>query len=221
MDAIVGDLLKRYGDTAHIMIMSDHGFSNFRRQFNIDTWLRDNGYMGPPDCTGVLTDVDWRQSRAFGLGINSVYLNMKGREVYGIVEPGQEREQLLDELVAKLQAVRDIDGRPVIRTVYRSDKIYAGQSLTYAPDLIIGYHRGYRCSWEACLGDITEETLLDNTSAWAADHCMDPEEVPGVLFSNRPIASPGVDLTDLGPSILKHFGLAVPATMTGKTIFKT
>ena len=219
MDAIVGDLLKRYGDTAHIMIMSDHGFSNFRRQFNINTWLRDNGYLGPPDCTGVLSNVDWRKSRAFGLGINSVYLNMKGREVYGIVEPGQEREQLLDELVLKLQAVRDVDGRPVIRTAYRADKIYQGPSLKYAPDLVIGYHRDYRCSWEACLGDITPEILLDNTSAWAADHCMDPVELPGVLFSNRPIAAAGANLTDLAPSILAHFGLSVPVTMTGKNIF--
>ena len=221
MDAIVGDLLKRYGDTAHIMIMSDHGFSNFRRQFNINTWLRDNGYLGPPDCTGILSDVDWRKSRAFGLGINSVYLNMKGREVYGIVEPGQEREQLLDELVGKLQAVRDVDGRPVIRTAYRADKIYHGPSLKYAPDLVIGYHRDYRTSWESCLGDITSDMLLDNTSAWAADHCMDPVELPGVLFSNRPIAAAGANLTDLAPSILAHFGLSVPVTMTGKNIFKT
>lgn len=219
MDAIVGDLQRRYGDTAHIMVMSDHGFSNFRRQFNINTWLRDNGYLWPPDCTAVLGDVDWRRSRAFGLGINSVYLNMKGREVYGIVEPGREREQLLDELVGKLEAVRDTDGRRVIRTAYRTDRIYQGPSLTYAPDLIIGYHRDYRCSWEACLGDITPEVLLDNTSAWAADHCMDTAELPGVLFSNRPIAAAAANLTDLGPSILAHFGLAVPGTMTGKNIF--
>jgi predicted AlkP superfamily phosphohydrolase/phosphomutase len=166
-----------------------------------------------------LSDVDWRKSRAFALGINSVYLNMKGREVYGIVEPGLEREQLLDELVGKLEAVRDVDGRPVIRTVYRADKIYQGPALTYSPDLVIGYHRDYRCSWESCLGDITSDMLLDNTSAWAADHCMDPVELPGVLFSNRPIAAAGADLTDIGPSILAHFGLSVPGTMTGKNIF--
>ena len=167
----------------------------------MDTW-------GRRTVPAVLSDVDWRTSRAFGLGINSVYLNMKGREVYGIVEPGREREQLLDELVLKLQAVRDVDGRPVIRTVYRADQIYKGPSLTYSPDLVIGYHRDYRCSWESCLGDITPEILLDNTSAWAADHCMDPVELPGVLFSNRPVASATADLTDLGPSILTHFGSA-------------
>ena len=220
MDAVVGSLLKRYGDEAHIMVMSDHGFSNFKRQFNLNTWLRDNGYLGPPDCTSVLINADWSRSRAFGLGINGLYLNLKGRECYGIVEPGQEREQLLDELVAKLEAVRDKDGRQVIRKVHRTDRAYAGPALRYAPDLIVGYSRDYRGSWKTALGDITHEVLLDNDSAWAADHCMDVSEVPGVLFSNRPIAAPNPSLVDLAPSILTEFGVKTPSTMEGRNVFK-
>jgi len=221
MDAVVGDLLKRYGDQAHIMIMSDHGFSNFRRQFNLNTWLRDNGYLGPPDCRSVLSDADWSKSRAFGLGINGLYLNLKGRERYGIVEPGQQKEQLLDELVCKLEAVRDNDGRKALRKVHRTDREYSGPSLEYAPDLIIGYSRDFRGSWKTCLGDITDQIFLDNASAWAADHCMDASEVPGVLFSNRPIAARDPSLVDLAPSILTEFGLKVPSTMVGQNIFKT
>jgi predicted AlkP superfamily phosphohydrolase/phosphomutase len=221
MDAVVGDLLKRYGDQAHIMIMSDHGFSNFRRQFNLNTWLRDNGYLGPPDCRSVLSDADWSKSRAFGLGINGLYLNLKGRERYGIVEPGREKEQLLDELVCKLEAVRDNDGRKALRKVHRTDREYSGPSLEYAPDLIIGYSRDFRGSWKTCLGDITDQIFLDNDSAWAADHCMDASEVPGVLFSNRPIAARDPSLVDLAPSILTEFGLKVPSTMVGQNIFKT
>ncbi|MCX8044164.1 MAG: alkaline phosphatase family protein, partial [Desulfobacterota bacterium] len=220
MDSVVGDLLRRYGESAHIIVMSDHGFTNFRRQFNINTWLRNNGYLAPRDCTSVLGDVDWQSTTAYGLGINSVYLNMKGREKYGIVEPGAQREQLLDELVQKLQQVKDVDGRRVIRAVYRSDKVYRGDAMTYAPDLIIGYHRDFRCSWKACLGDITEEILLDNDSAWAADHCMDPAEIPGVLFSNRPIVEESPALSDIGPSILALFGISIPSCMTGHNIFK-
>lgn len=222
MDAVVGDLLERYGDKAHIMVMSDHGFSNFKRQFNLNTWLRDNGYLGPPDCRSILSgdDVDWSKSRTFGLGINGLYLNLKGREYYGIVEPGQEKDQLLDELVAKLEAVRDKDGRKVIRKVHRTDKAYSGPALKYAPDLIVGYSRGYRGSWKTCLGDITEEVLLDNDSAWAADHCMDVSEVPGVLFSNLPIAASNTSLVDLAPSILTEFGLKIPSTMVGRNIFE-
>ena len=219
MDAVVGDLLKRYGDSAHIMVMSDHGFSNFRRQFNLNTWLRDNGYLGPPDCTSILANADWSKSRAFGLGINGLYLNLKGRERYGIVEPW-ERDQLLDELVAKLETVRDKDGRKAIRKVHRTDKAYSGPALKYAPDLIVGYRRDYRGSWKTSLGDITDEVLLDNDSAWAADHCMDVSEVPGVLFSNLPIAVPDPSLVDLAPSILAEFGLKIPSTMVGKNIFK-
>lgn len=221
MDALVGDLLKRYGDSAHIIVMSDHGFCNFKRQFNLNTWLRDNGYLGPPDCTSVLADADWSKSRAFGMGINGLYLNLKGRERYGIVEPGQEKDQLLDELVSKLEAVWDEDGRKAIRKAHRTDRAYSGPALKYAPDLVVGYSRDYRGSWKTALGDITDEVLLDNDSAWAADHCMDASEVPGVLFSNKPIATSDPSLVDLAPSILTEFGLKIPSTMVGRNIFKT
>jgi predicted AlkP superfamily phosphohydrolase/phosphomutase len=220
MDALVGALMKRYGDTAHIIIMSDHGFANFRRQFNLNTWLRDNGYLGPPECTSLFSDVDWSKTRAYGLGINSLYLNQRGREQYGIVDPAAERETLLEELVQKLEAVRDNDGRVVICKARRADKIYTGPQQKYAPDLIIGYSRDFRCSWKSCLGDMPKEILSDNDSAWAADHCMDSSELPGILFSNQDIISPASDLTDLAPSLLTAFGLKVPATMTGRNIFK-
>jgi predicted AlkP superfamily phosphohydrolase/phosphomutase len=220
MDGVVGDLLKRYGDRAHIMVMSDHGFSNFARQFNLNTWLRDNGYLGSP-ASALIMDrgFEWSKSRAFGLGINSLYLNLKGRERYGIVDPGPEREGLLEELARKLVAVRDVDGRQVIRAVHRADAVYAGTALRYAPDLIIGYSRDFRASWKTVLGDMTDEVLLDNPSAWSADHCMDASEVPGILFSNRPIAAPRPSLTDLAPSILTGFGLEIPSDMTGRNIF--
>jgi predicted AlkP superfamily phosphohydrolase/phosphomutase len=220
MDGVVGDLLKRYGDAAHIMIMSDHGFSNFARQFNLNTWLRDNGYLGSPDSASIMErGFDWSKSRAFGLGINSLYLNLRGRERYGVVEPGREREGLLDELAARLVAVRDRDGRQVIRAVHRADKVYGGSAMRYAPDLIIGYSRDFRASWKTVLGDMSDEVMLDNPSAWGADHCMDASEVPGVLFSNRPIAAPQPSLVDLAPSILAGFGLDIPPDMTGRNIF--
>ncbi|MCP4667390.1 MAG: twin-arginine translocation signal domain-containing protein [Deltaproteobacteria bacterium] len=219
MDGVIGDLLKRYGNTAHLIVMSDHGFANFVRQFNPNTWLQRNGYLGPPDCSSVLEDADWSRTRAFALGINSIYLNLKGRECYGIVEPGEEREQLLTQMVQKLEALRDHDGRRIICKVHRVDHEFEGQALKYAPDLIIGYNRDFRTSWKSCLGTVTPEMRLDNNSAWAADHCMDSSEVPGVLFSNRPIAFRAPTLIDLAPSILTIFGRKVPRTMTGRNIF--
>src|SRR5262249_34697047 len=95
LDAVIGDLVDRYGSTATIMVMSDHGFANFGMQFNLNTWLRALRYLGPPECTSIMKDVDWSKTYAYGLGINGLYLNLKGRERDGLVEPGDDRETLL------------------------------------------------------------------------------------------------------------------------------
>jgi predicted AlkP superfamily phosphohydrolase/phosphomutase len=219
LDSVLGDILKRYGNKATIIVMSDHGFANFGRQFNLNTWLRENGYIQPADSTSILHDVDWSKTQAYGLGINGLYLNLKGRERDGIVEPGTQQEQLLTELVAKLEAVRDINGREVIRKAHRTDQAYRGSATGLAPDIVIGYCRGYRASWATCLGDMTKEVLLDNDVAWAADHCADVSEVPGVFFSNRPISAGPLSLIDVAPSILAEFGLETASSMEGKNIF--
>ncbi|UCE99173.1 MAG: alkaline phosphatase family protein [Planctomycetota bacterium] len=221
LDSVVGDILKRYSDKATIIVMSDHGFANFKRQFNLNSWLRENGYIQPTDSTSILRDVDWSKTKAYALGINGLYLNLKGRERDGIVEAGQEREKLIEELISKLEAVKDVNGRSVIRKVHRTDKAYSGPATELAPDMIVGYHRGYRASWATCLGDMTTEVLLDNDSAWSADHCADASEVPGVIFSNKPIGAGAPFLIDVAPSILTEFGLKIPSSMAGRNIFTT
>ena len=219
LDKLVGDLTDRFRSSATIFVMSDHGFSNFGRQFSLNTWLRENGYLGPPGCTSIMHDVDWSLTYAYGLGINGLYLNQKGRERGGIVEPGEQREQYLAELKERLEAVTDVNGEPVIRNVYRADEVYSGSATALAPDLIVGYRRGYRASWATCLGDVEPDILSDNDNAWSADHCADSLEVPGVLFCNRPFRAKAPALIDLAPSILAEFGLPTPPTMTGKSIF--
>jgi predicted AlkP superfamily phosphohydrolase/phosphomutase len=221
LDAVIGDIADRYGSRATILVMSDHGFANFGRQFNLNSWLRDNNYLGPPDCKSIMQDIDWSRTAAYGLGINGLYLNLKGRERDGIIEPGDQQEALLTELADKLEAVVDAEGQKVVRNVYRADKVYSGNATALAPDLIVGYSRGYRASWATCLGDLTEEVLLDNDSAWSADHCADALEVPGVLFSNRKIRGATPRLVDLAPSILAEFGLTAPPSMSGTNIFST
>jgi predicted AlkP superfamily phosphohydrolase/phosphomutase len=209
--------MERFGSQATIFVMSDHGFANFGRQFNLNSWLRDIGYLNPGNCTSIMRDVDWSITYAYGLGINGLYLNKKGRERDGIVEPG-EVEERLNDLKDRLESLIDVNGQRVISNVYRADQVYSGNALELAPDLIVGYSRGYRASWATVLGDLTEDCLLDNDSPWSADHCADALEVPGVLFCNRPLRAKAPALMDLAPSILAEFGLPTPSTMTGTSI---
>ena len=111
------------------------------------------------------------------------------------------------------------DGKPAVAQVDRADEVYHGPQVLKAPDLVIGYHRGYRASWGTALGDITEEVFSDNDSAWSADHCMASREIPGVVFSNRPIVLDQPSLVDLAPTILEEFGVRPPEAMTGGNLF--
>jgi predicted AlkP superfamily phosphohydrolase/phosphomutase len=219
LDQVVGDLMDRYGDRATIFVMSDHGFANFGRQFNLNTWLRENGYLKPDNCTSIMLDADWSATTAYGLGINGLYLNRKGRERDGFVEPG-EVEEKLTALQEALEAVVDpATGARVISQVYRADAVYSGGATELAPDLIVGYARGYRSSWATCLGEVEPDIIDDNKLAWSADHCADALEVPGVLFCSRPFRAASPSLVDVAPSILAEFGLPTPASMRGKSIF--
>jgi predicted AlkP superfamily phosphohydrolase/phosphomutase len=179
--------------------------------------LRDLGYLGPQGCSSIMRDVDWSITSAYGLGINGLYVNLKGRERDGVVEPGEQQEELIKELIGRLVAITDSDGKRVIRGVYRADNIYRGAATALAPDLIVGYARGYRASWATCLGELTDDILLDNDQAWSADHCADALEVPGVLFSNQALLAKSPSLIDVAPSILAEFGLQTPASMSGKS----
>jgi predicted AlkP superfamily phosphohydrolase/phosphomutase len=218
LDAAVGHCREKLGADATILVLSDHGFANFRRGVGLNTWLRQEGYLSAQ--TGLLVDADWSRTRAYGLGLNGLYVNLRGREKFGIVDSGQ-REALLAEISAKLLALRDPQNdQPMIHHVYRTDECYSGPEAAKAPDLIVGYERGYRASWNTCLGDFDPAVVIDNHSAWSADHCIAHDLVPGVLFCNRPIVLDDPALIDLAPTVLAQFGLTAPQAMTGRDLLR-
>jgi predicted AlkP superfamily phosphohydrolase/phosphomutase len=229
-DNILADIQKQNND-ATIIIMSDHGFASYKRRFNLNTWLRANKYI--PYCTTLFpketaiansdfgqVSVDWSKTKAYGLGLNGLYINLKGREEHGIVGE-HEKDDLIDELVAKLEAIKDVDGTQVVKKAYRGDRVYSGPAMKYAPDIIVGLNRGYKITNESSSGIMTKDMLSDNKQAWSADHCYAAELIPGVLFSNKPIVANEPSLVDLAPSILAEFGLSVPSSMEGKNIYST
>jgi predicted AlkP superfamily phosphohydrolase/phosphomutase len=226
MDRVVGRVIERLDEHTTLLVLSDHGFAPYYRSFNLNSWLRDQGYIGlkdPAQPAGgdYLSNVDWSRTRAYGLGLNALYLNLRGRERYGIVPPGSTAEALLAELRAKLLAIRDpATGLPVITRVDKASEVYSGPNLKTAPDLLIGYNRGYRAGWGTVLGGFSLDVFEDNTEAWSGDHCIDSTLVPGVLVSNKKILAESPKLTDVAPTILAEFGIEPPTSMTGKSVFR-
>ena len=203
------------------MILSDHGFDTFRYGVDLNRWLAENGYLTlREDWRGRkhLTGIDWSQTRAFAVGLAGIYLNICGREAKGIV-PADEAGALREEIAAQLTQLTDAArGCPAIKQVYNAMKVFTGPYKAEAPDLIVGYHRGYRASWETAVGEVTDEVLHDNVKAWSGDHCIDPSLVPGVLFCDRPIATEDCRIMDIAPTVLDLFGLDVPPYVDGRVL---
>jgi predicted AlkP superfamily phosphohydrolase/phosphomutase len=223
MDDLVGRTMARCQDKdTLLLVISDHGFNTFRRGIDLNRWLEENGYLKVDDTRRQvehLAGVDWSQTRAFALGLTGIFLNIKDKYEQGIVPAGEEADRLREEIAEQLSALVDPEnGTRAIKRVYQAPKAYRGPYKEQAPDLIVGYERGYRVSWEAAIGKTTRTIFHDNTKAWSGDHCVDPSVVPGVLFSNRPIETINPRLLDIGPTVLELFGIAVPDYMDGKPL---
>jgi predicted AlkP superfamily phosphohydrolase/phosphomutase len=223
MDELVGRVLPAVDDNTLLLICSDHGFAQYGRQFHLNTWLRDNGYLTVKSGaenkaeTSVL-DIDWSQTAAYGMGFNGLYLNLKNREAQGIVTadaaPG---------IVARLR--RDLEGlkdgetgiRPISK-VYSRDELYSGSMTPSMPELLVGYTPGYRTSDQSFMGSTGSETINLNPWAWSGDHSMARDLVPGSLFASRRITARDPNILDLPVTILDWFGVPRPEQMEGRSI---
>jgi predicted AlkP superfamily phosphohydrolase/phosphomutase len=234
-DRLVGDVMAHVDPGTAVIVLSDHGFHSFKQSVNLNTWLVQEGYLarsGRPlgdknlnDMFGgggqFWEDVDWSRTRAYSLGLGQIYFNLKGREGRGIVNAGDDYRQLGDEIRAKLLALSDpATGAQIVTGVYKRDDVYSGPYLQNAPDLQVGFADGYRVSWQTSLGGSPPGLLYPNMRKWSGDHCsFDYQSIPGALITNQKLTSDRLSIIDLGPSVLKYFGLKVPKEMDGKPIF--
>ena len=222
MDEALGRVLEEVDERTTLVVMSDHGFAPFYWGVNLNSWLVERGYVTLTDpsrqgLTPLFLNVDWSQTTAYALGLQGLYVNLRGRDMNGIVSPGAEHEQLLDRLEADLLAmVDDRNGRSPVQLVYRTQEELSGPNVEHAPDIIVGYSRGYRTTWESVLGEFPREIFIDNTEAWSGDHQNDYRLVPGVLLTNRRIALDEPALYDVTVAVLDEFGIAPLPEMIGK-----
>ncbi|REJ87690.1 MAG: nucleotide pyrophosphatase [Planctomycetota bacterium] len=222
MDDLVGRVMETIDDETLLFVLSDHGFCDFSRGLNLNVWLQENGYQFLRDDAEpgeYLSGVDWSRTRAYAFGLNGIYLNLKGRESRGIVDPGTEAASLKRRIAEELAKLSDGQRNTApVRTVYDSSEVYHGPYVGNAPDLIVGFDRGYRTSWESVKGCTDGALFSDNRKFWSGDHCVDPALVPGILFCNHAIEDQQPQIVDCAPTILKLFGIPIPGYMDGRPL---
>ena len=233
-DQFVAEVLEHLEPGTDLMIVSDHGFHSWRKAVNLNTWLVQQGYMviqGQQPGEKKLDDlfggaefwenVDWSKTRAYAMGLGQIYFNLRGREAKGIVSPGAEATRLADELAARLLTMQDPeDGSKIVRAVYKRDDVYSGEFLGNAAELQVGMEEGYRVSWQTTLGGSPQGIVYPNMKKWSGDHGgYDFATTAGVLVTSKRINRADPSIMDIAPTVLKYFGLAIPATIDGKPLW--
>ena len=236
MDGIVGKVLDQLPEDGLLLICSDHGFSTWRRSFNMNTWLVRNGFMRlkGQDANKEMTlddlfvegqfwpNVDWQRTKAYALGLGAIYVNLLGREREGIVAPGDEYDEVCRGVIQGLEAFVDsTTGLNPVAKVYTRDEMYHDYDPDLIPDLRAANSLGYRVSWQTSLGGIPREMFSDHQDKWSGDHCsLDPKLVKGILFSNKRLElgaeTPGIE--DLYPTLLRIFEVPVPSNLDGEAL---
>ncbi len=228
IDRIIGWVQKDYmrpEDT--LIVCADHGFQSFRHQVNLNNWLAEEGYLkvsdniGHPAQGAMLGFVDWSETRAYAMGLGMIYLNLKGREIDGIVDPKDARA-LLEEIAAKMTTMTDDrEGTPipVVEQVVLIDDVHDGPFRDREGDLMVGFKPFYRVSWGTTSGGlklvkkdgnyVAGPLFQPNTSNWSGGHVsVAPQHVAGIFLSNRKVEVPedGVHLLHIAPTALKYLG---------------
>lgn len=191
MDNILSKVRDGVSSDTLLMICSDHGFSSFKKSVHLNAWLVQNGFMalkdGKKSSEGLFDGVDWTITKAYAIGFNSIFLNLQGRESEGIVN-SEHAAHLKEELTQKLSTLTD-DGVNVIKKISDADRTKEYGSSSNIPDLIAGYTKNYRCSWQTAIGGIADNRIIEeNKKKWSGDHCCDATIVPGVFFSSNKLS---------------------------------
>ncbi len=233
MDSIVGEVRKRLGENDVLLVLSDHGFHTWRKEFNTNTWLVRNGFMALENMDSdddmrkldlmfsggsFFENVDWSRTKAYALGLGQIYINLKGREAEGIVEQGAEYREVVDAIRSQIVQYEDPDtGELVLQNAYFKEDIYEGGEVDHAGDIQLSFRTGYRTSWQTSLGAVPQNIIVANLKKWSGDHCAsDISDTSGFLVSNRPIAEPQRSILDVAPTLYRLFGVEIPAEIDGK-----
>lgn len=162
-------------------------------------------------------DVNWEKTKAYG-GWYSININLKGREPQGIVEPGNEYDNLCEEIILKLINFRDPNtGDLVFKKIYRKEEIYNGQYLSKMPDLIIEF------ASESLYFSTTRELapgskIIDYDTGYNGAHVRD-----GILFGygdsiQKGISIKNASILDITPTILHLLDVPIPSDIDGKVL---
>jgi predicted AlkP superfamily phosphohydrolase/phosphomutase len=196
IDEIIGEVAARLEENMLLMMLSDHGFCGVKCEVNMNLWLQQEGFLRfHTSSPKSLEDIDGR-SQAYSLIPGRFYINLKGREPRGSVEPGGEYLDVREKIAARLMELRHPQtGEPVIERVEMREALYGEETSGVAPDMVALAHYGYD------LKDQVNGRELFQPGKLKGMHTFDD----AFLFVNRPMTIPaGIKIYEATDIVAEH-----------------
>lgn len=212
VDNLIGELDARLGDEVEYIVLSDHGFCTIKKEVYLNHWLENNGYLKyKVEQPRALTEMH-ADSKAYSLIPGRIYINLKGREDEGAVLPGEEYENLRDELIKKLPLMTDPDtGEKIVRKVYKREELFNGPFYDHTPDLIAVPYDGFDLK-----GNINQPKLTYKGELVG----MHTDDDASFYIRNHDITGNSFSIIDVLPTIIDILKLEIPEAQNfdGKSI---
>lgn len=235
LDACTGRLLRAAGPETTVILMSDHGFRPITRQLDLNQLLKHLGFASGARSASAITafrrssaiqllkrtklaaplrrkvkipsPLDWSRTRAYKATMGGgLSLNLKGRELHGIVEP-HDYERVRSELAAALLEFVDPEsGEKPIADTFARESLYEGPYLHLAPDLFV------KATHLWGMSSSSTGNGLSSSTQWPTGR----HRRAGIILAHGPRVAKGElgdrHLRDIAPTVLAFFGLRAPSS---------
>ena len=223
LDKRIGELMSKLDDDTVVIVVSDHGAKKMEGAINVNDWLIREGYMKLKKVPDEVTkfdkvEVDWDDTIAWGLGgyYCRLFLNVKGREKNGVVDP-EKYEEVREEIAEKLRGITDENGKNIGTRVLKPQEVYDGPHTDQAPDLIVYFGDLY---WRST-GSVGHDSIHSFETEVGPDDAVHDEYGIFLLYDPRVKRGKKLDdvsIYDIAPTILNEMGLDIPEEMEGKPV---
>jgi len=215
MDELVGVALNHKNDDTFVVVVGDHGHELYQKIFFINNLLIKEGLLvANKDSEGNFI-VDWSRSKAFVTGHVSIFINLKGREPQGIVEPGEEYERLRERIINLLYDFKDEETgiHPVKYACKEEEMIAWGLYGGGIGDIVYIMARGYdsgsamRMEPNSKFVGITEEGKILERTKILEEHTSEHPDFSPFAETIRTL------FTLVGPGIKKGYRSTIPSRL--------
>jgi len=249
IDKHIGALLES-DELDYLFVMSDHGSNRIEVEFNINTWLEEEGYLvrktgandllnrvgmtrervmpvlnrlgvrslarrivpdrikaRVPDSEGQVKKkvkgelIDWEKSTAVASGQGPLYV---------LADSISKRRAIKDELLEKLDGLRDQKGMPLVKSAEPADAVYEGPYVDDGPDILLDQAPNVYIN-----GGIGSDQIFMNPDTWAGEN-----KDRGLFIIHGPEVDPEataeeMKITDIAPTLLTLYQEPIPKEMDG------